>query len=64
MISSQAYCRSEGEALLHTVGVYRIEGPGIHLFETIEGDHFTIMGLPLLPLLAYLRESGWLADAL
>ena len=56
-----AYCRSEGEALLRTVGVYRIEGPGIQLFSAIEGDHFTIIGLPLLPLLGYLREIGWLA---
>ena len=56
-----AYCRAEGEALLQTVGVYRIEGPGIQLFAKIEGDHFTIIGLPLLPLLGYLREIGWLA---
>jgi septum formation protein len=56
-----AYCRSEGEAMLRTVGVYRIEGPGIQLFEKIEGDHHTIIGLPLLPLLGYLREIGWLA---
>ena len=56
-----AYCRSEDEALLHTVGVYRIEGRGIQLFETIEGDHHTIIGLPLLPLLGYFREIGWLA---
>jgi septum formation protein len=55
-----AYCRSEGETLLRSVGVYRIEGPGIQLFSNIEGDHFTIIGLPLLPLLGYLREIGWL----
>lgn len=58
---ANAYCRSEDEAVLRAVGVYRIEGPGIQLFSAIEGDHFTIMGLPLLPLLGYLREIGWLA---
>lgn len=56
-----AYCRGEDETVLRTVGVYRIEGAGIQLFEKIEGDHFTIMGLPLLPLLGFLREIGWLA---
>ena len=56
-----AYCRSEGQALLYAGGVYRIEGPGIQLFAKIEGDHHTIIGLPLLPLLGYLREIGWLA---
>lgn len=56
-----AYCCSESETLLRTVGVYRIEGAGIQLFSSIEGDHFTIMGLPLLPLLGYLREIGWLS---
>ena len=56
-----AYCRSEGEALLRSVGSYRIEGRGIQLFSRIEGDYFTIIGLPLLPLLGYLREIDWLA---
>ena len=42
----------------HTVGAYEIEGPGIQLFERIEGDLFTIIGLPLLPLLAELRARG------
>ncbi|MBS4019949.1 MAG: Maf-like protein [Dechloromonas sp.] len=44
-----------GEAALTSVGAYQIEGRGIQLFEKIEGDHFTIVGLPLLPLLAALR---------
>jgi septum formation protein len=39
-------------------GVYRIEGLGIHLFHWVEGDHTTILGLPLLPLLKFLREEG------
>ncbi len=45
-----------GERALSSVGAYQIEGEGIQLFEAIEGDHFTIVGMPLLPLLAKLRE--------
>lgn len=45
----------EGEAVLGSVGAYRLEGPSIRLFEAIEGDYFTILGLPLLPLLTALR---------
>lgn len=47
-----------GEAALSSVGGYQIEGPGIQLFECIDGDCFSIVGLPLLPLLAALRERG------
>ena len=47
-----------GEKALGSVGAYQIEGEGIQLFERIEGDHFTIVGLPLLPLLTKLRELG------
>ena len=54
------YIAGEGAALLACVGGYRIEGRGIQLFSHVEGDHFTIIGLPLLPLLGYLRETGWL----
>ncbi|MEO5805357.1 Maf family protein [Devosia sp.] len=46
----------EGEAVLGSVGGYRLEGPSIRLFETVIGDYFTILGLPLLPLLAALRQ--------
>ena len=46
----------EGEALLGSVGAYRLEGPSIQLFEQVRGDYFTILGLPLLPLLAALRR--------
>jgi septum formation protein len=53
-----AYLKNIGDALLGSAGVYRIEGPGIHLFDAIEGDHATILGLPLLPLLKFLREEG------
>ena len=45
----------EGDAALASVGGYRLEGPSIRLFETVTGDYFTILGLPLLPLLAALR---------
>ena len=47
-----------GEKALSSVGAYQVEGEGIQLFEKIEGDHFTIVGLPLLPLLSRLRELG------
>ncbi len=46
----------EGDAVLGSVGGYRLEGPSIRLFETVAGDYFTILGLPLLPLLAALRD--------
>ncbi len=49
---------SVGEKALSSVGAYQIEGKGIQLFEKIDGDHFTIVGLPLLPLLAELRARG------
>lgn len=45
-----------GDRALSSVGAYQVEGEGIQLFEAIEGDHFTIVGMPLLPLLAKLRE--------
>jgi len=47
-----------GDKALTSVGAYQVEGEGIQLFERIEGDHFTIVGLPLLPLLKALRELG------
>ena len=53
-----AYLSEAGEAALSSVGAYQIEGPGVRLFERIDGDYFTILGLPLLPLLMYLRGEG------
>jgi septum formation protein len=53
-----AYLARSGDAVCRTVGAYEIEGTGIQLFERVEGDHFTIIGLPLLALLAELRSRG------
>jgi septum formation protein len=52
------YLAAEGEAVLWTVGGYRIEGIGAQLFERVEGDYFTILGLPLLDVLKALRGKG------
>jgi septum formation protein len=57
----EAYLNEAGDAVTTSVGAYQLEGLGIHLFERIEGDHFTILGLPLLPLLAFLRGEELLA---
>lgn len=53
------YLDMAGDVALSSVGGYQLEGIGIHLFEKVEGDYFTILGLPLLPLLTYLRRSGF-----
>ena len=50
-----AYLDEAGDAILASVGAYQLEKSGIHLFDRIDGDHFTILGLPLLPLLDFLR---------
>lgn len=56
------YVTDEGAAVAGCVGGYRIEGRGVQLFSRIEGSHFTILGLPLLPLLAWLRARGDIAS--
>ncbi len=56
-----SYLDASGSAVTASVGAYQLERTGVHLFETIEGDHFTILGLPLLPLLGHLRATGALA---
>jgi septum formation protein len=57
-----AYLAAEGEIVLSSVGAYRLEGLGIQLFDTIDGDHSAILGLPLLPLLGFLRANGMIMD--
>jgi len=53
------YLDMAGEAAISSVGAYQLEGIGIHLFERVEGDFFTILGLPLLPLLAFMRQAKY-----
>lgn len=52
------YLTLEWPEIGHTVGAFRIEGPGVQLFDLIEGDQFTVLGMPLLPLLGALRDEG------
>lgn len=54
----EAYLAAEGQALLSSVGAYRLEGPGVQLFSEITGDYFSILGLPLTGLLDFLRKEG------
>jgi septum formation protein len=53
-----SYVEQNWEQIRNSVGCYQIEGPGAQLFTRVEGDHFDILGLPLLPLLGFLRERG------
>ena len=55
------YLDREWPEVSYCVGVFRLEGPGVQLFDRIDGDHFTILGMPLLPLLGALRERGVIA---
>jgi len=57
----EGYIAAEGEALLGSVGAYRLEGRGAQLFSRISGDHFAVLGLPLIELLGFLRERGVVA---
>ena len=56
----ETYLDLAGPAVVSSVGGYQLEGVGVQLFEQVEGDHFTILGLPLMPLLSFLRDHGWL----
>ena len=58
----EAYLDAEWPEVSHCVGVFRIEGPGAQLFESIVGDQFTVLGMPLLQVLDALREEGVLAS--
>jgi septum formation protein len=55
------YLDEAGDSVTSSVGAYQLEGLGVHLFERIEGDHFTILGLPLVSLLTFLRNERLLA---
>jgi septum formation protein len=56
------YLDAIGDAATASVGAYQVEGPGVQLFERIEGDYFTVLGLPLLPVLEFLRRTGCLGQ--
>ncbi|WP_245214996.1 Maf family nucleotide pyrophosphatase [Pararoseomonas indoligenes] len=53
-----AYLAAEGGRVTESVGAYRLEGPGVQLFDRVEGEHAAVLGLPLLPLLGFLRQHG------
>jgi septum formation protein len=53
-----AYVAAEGAALLRSVGAYRVEGAGMHLFDAVDGEHSAILGLPMTALLGFLRACG------
>lgn len=57
-----AYLAEAGERVMQSVGAYQLESVGVNLFQKIEGDHFTILGMPLMPLLAYFRQSGMIVS--
>lgn len=56
----ESYLGAAGQRVLTSVGAYQLESVGVHLFTRVDGDHFTILGLPLLPLLAFFRQQGLL----
>jgi septum formation protein len=58
----ETYLASEGRSVLTSVGAYRLEGGGMHLFDKVEGEHAAILGLPMLALLEYFRKCGILLD--
>lgn len=56
------YLDAAGDRVTQSVGAYQLESVGVNLFEKIEGDHFTILGMPLVPLLAYFRKAGMIVS--
>lgn len=58
----EGYLKKEGEFVTKSVGAYRFEGPGAQLFSKVDGDFFSILGLPLLPVMDYLRVRGAIAS--
>ncbi|MFN3347786.1 Maf family protein [Pseudorhodoplanes sp.] len=58
----EEYLEAAGPAVTESVGAYQLEKLGVHLFERVEGDYFTILGMPLLPLLSFLRKQGYLKE--
>lgn len=60
-LAINAYLDAAGERVTTSVGAYQLEGFGVHLFDRIDGDHFTILGLPMVPLLRFLRSQDLLA---
>ena len=58
----EEYLEAAGPSVTESVGGYQLEKLGVHLFERVEGDYFTILGMPLLPLLAFLRQKGFLKE--
>ena len=55
----EAYLLEVGDDVLKSVGCYQLEGPGVQLFEAIDGDYFAILGLPLVPLGRFARAGRW-----
>ena len=58
----EEYLDSAGDDVLHSVGAYQLEGLGAQLFHRVDGDFFTILGLPLLPVLGFLRVHGVITE--
>jgi len=54
----ETYLKLEGSSILGSVGCYHLESRGVQLFESVQGDYFSVLGLPLIPLLAALRDHG------
>ena len=57
----ETYCSLVGPVLFQSVGCYELEGLGVHLFDRVEGDFFTVLGMPLEPLIGFLRREGCLS---